>query len=103
MQTNQFSSRHNGLGESDIQDMLKSLNVNSLQELIKQVIPHDIQLDTELELPDAMTESEYLEHINALGNQNESFRSFIGMGYYSSHTPMVLVRNILEKLESRVE
>ena len=96
MQTNQFSSRHNGLGESDIQDMLKSLNVNSLQELIKQIIPQNIQLQKELELPDAMTESEYLGHISSLGNRNESFRSFIGMGYYTTHTPMVLVRNILE-------
>lgn len=96
MQTAQFSPRHNGLCKSDIQDMLNMLNVRNMEDLIKQIIPNNIQLQKEIDLPQAMTESEYLRHISELGLKNTPFRSFIGMGSYATHTPMVLVRNILE-------
>lgn len=96
MQKETFQSRHNGLSESDLQSMLDTLGVDSVETLMDQVIPENIRLPKDLKLPPAMTEAEYLRHIAALGQKNKRFRSFIGMGTYPTHTPMVLVRNILE-------
>ena len=76
--------------------MLRVLGVPSLDELIDDVVPAEIRLARALELPPAVTEAELLEELQALGAQNQVFRSFIGMGYSDSITPPVIQRNILE-------
>lgn len=97
MNTNDFTIRHVGVSDpKDEQKMLSSIGVGSVDELLDKVIPSNIRLDKELELPDAMTERELIEHINELGNKNKVFTSYIGMGWYDNYTPAVIQRNVLE-------
>lgn len=96
MQTNSFSLRHIGPRESDIKSILKTIGVNSLDELINQTIPDDIRLKNKLNLDKELSEYEYLQHINELGAKNKVFKSYIGLGYHESIVPSVIQRNILE-------
>lgn len=97
MNTNDFTLRHVGITKpEDEAKMLRSIGVSSLDELIKKVIPHDILLTKEMDLPEAMTERELIEHIYELGNKNKVFTSYIGMGWYDTYTPAVIQRNVLE-------
>lgn len=91
-----FSSRHIGPDQSEKSAMLKQIGVSSISELIDKTIPSHIRLSADLSIDTAMTEQEYLQHITALGNQNEVFRSFIGLGYNETVTPSVILRNVLE-------
>ncbi len=96
MKTNSFIYRHLGPREYEVKEMLKTLGVSSIDELIYQTIPDNIRLKKELNLPPAMTEQEYDEHITALGEKNKLYKSFIGFGYYNTTVPGVIQRNILE-------
>jgi glycine dehydrogenase len=92
----EFASRHIGINEKDIQIMISKMDVASLEQLIEQTIPANIHLKEVLELPDAMTEREYAEHITELASKNEIFTSYIGMGWYDTCTPAVILRNVFE-------
>ena len=94
--TNNFINRHNGPREEEITKMLQVIGVDSLDTLIDQTLPAAIRLPRPLNLPEALNEHEYLNHLRALGSKNKLFKSYIGMGYYSSITPGVIQRNILE-------
>lgn len=94
--TNNFINRHNGPREEEHAKMLKVVGVDSLDTLIAQTVPAGIRLPGPLNLPEAMSENEYLDHLKALGAKNKLFKSYIGMGYYPSVTPGVIQRNILE-------
>lgn len=97
MNTNDFTIRHVGVSsKDDEQTMLKSMGVHSLDDLLDKVIPSNIRLKEELDLPEPMTERELIEHIYELGNKNKVFTSYIGMGWYDTYTPAVIQRNILE-------
>ena len=76
--------------------MLKTIKVDSLDQLIFETIPDDIRLKNELDLAPAMSEYEYLDHINILGAKNKVFKSYIGLGYHEAIVPSVIQRNILE-------
>jgi glycine dehydrogenase len=76
--------------------MLKTIGVDSMQQLISETIPKDIRLDKDIQLDSAMSEQEYLDHINELAALNKGYKSFIGLGYHRSNTPPVIQRNILE-------
>ena len=76
--------------------MLKTIKVDSLDQLIFETIPDDIRLKNELDLAPAMSEYEYLDHINVLGAKNKVFKSYIGLGYHEAIVPSVIQRNILE-------
>jgi glycine dehydrogenase len=76
--------------------MLKTIGVNSLDELIEKTVPRSIMLEKPLRLPEAMSEFEYLNHIKSIGQKNRMFRSFIGQGYYGVATLSVIIRNVLE-------
>lgn len=92
-----FSERHIGTsGHEDLQQMLAVLKAESLDQLITETIPDDIRLNRSLNIPDALTEQEYLRHIKSLADQNLVYRSYIGLGYYSCHTPSVIRRSIFE-------
>jgi len=91
-----FITRHLGIRENDIPEMLKTIGVDSIEQLIDQVIPSHIQLDKDLDLKPAMTEYEFTGHIEHLASKNQALRSLIGMGYYQTASPAVIIRNILQ-------
>ena len=96
MKTDAFALRHIGPRENDMQHMLKTINAESLDQLISETIPEDIRLKAPLDLDPAMTEYEFSNHIQQLGNKNKVFKSFIGLGYNQAIVPAVIQRNIFE-------
>lgn len=96
MDTEKFSSRHIGINEEDKKVMLQKIGVGSLDELIDQTIPRDIQLKEKLSLPEALSEHEYAEDIARLASMNRVASSYIGMGWYDTITPAVIYRNVFE-------
>ncbi len=96
MNTESFALRHIGPRKKDLSEMLETIGVESMDQLIDQTIPDDILLQNELQLKAAMTEQEYLEHINELASKNKLFKTYIGLGYHQSITPPVIQRNIFE-------
>ena len=92
-----FVDRHVGLNsKDDLQQMLATIGVGSVEELLQQVIPANIRLKKALDLPEAMREYEYAQHIAQLAAKNRTLRSFIGMGYYPNVVPAVVSRNVFE-------
>jgi len=91
-----FVNRHNGPSEEEKQKMLSTIGVKSMDELIEKTIPNAIRLPKPLDLPEGMTEGEYLEAVHALMSKNKNYKSYIGMGYYNTFTPAVILRNIFE-------
>ncbi len=93
-----FSSRHIGVNNSEeISEMLSTIGVGSLEELISEVIPSNIRLKQPLAIEaEGMSEHQFAAHIQALAQSNQQFRSFIGMGYYPTAVPAVVSRNVLE-------
>lgn len=96
MNTDVFASRHIGIKEEDFQPMLKKVNVENIEQLIFETIPEDIRLEQPLQLDAPMSEHEFLNHIQKLGDKNKVYKSYIGLGYHASLTPSVIKRNILE-------
>ena len=96
MKTHRFTYRHIGPSEEEQQEMLSFLGLKDLDALIYETIPDEIRLDKALDLPPAMTEYELADHMDTLAGLNKRFRSFIGYGFYATHLPGVLRRNILE-------
>lgn len=91
-----FANRHIGPSEANIKQMLQQSDAQSISQLIGETIPEKIRLDKPLDLPHALAEDEYLENIRSIASKNKIFRSFIGMGYYETTTPNVILRNVLE-------
>ena len=96
MRTDSFVLRHLGPNHQEIDEMLKTIGVKSLNELIHNTIPDDILLKNVLNLPEAMSENEFASHIQKLGNKNRQFKSYIGLGYHPTNLPAVIQRNIFE-------
>ncbi|MEK8180390.1 aminomethyl-transferring glycine dehydrogenase [Flavobacterium buctense] len=96
MRTDAFALRHIGPRESDLNHMFKAIGVESFDQLIYETIPDDIRLKNDLQLAPAMTEYEYLTHIQELGKKNKVFKSYIGLGYHPAIVPPVIQRNIFE-------
>ncbi len=90
-----FSERHIGPNVQETNAMLAKVDVNSISELIDKTIPSHIRLKGELNVSEAMTEQEYLNHIAELGNKNQQFKNFIGLGYNETIVPSVILRNVL--------
>ncbi|MBX2965358.1 MAG: aminomethyl-transferring glycine dehydrogenase [Cyclobacteriaceae bacterium] len=91
-----FESRHNGPDAAQVAEMLKTVKASSVDELIDQTVPANIRLKKPLNLPAAQTEQEFLKSFKALASKNKLYKSYIGMGYYNTYTPGVILRNILE-------
>jgi glycine cleavage system P protein (glycine dehydrogenase) len=96
MNTSSFALRHIGPRRIDLPHMLRTIGVDTMEQLIYETIPSDIRLDKDILLDNAMSEQEYLEHINELALHNKVFKSYIGLGYHAANTPAVIQRNILE-------
>jgi glycine dehydrogenase len=91
-----FESRHIGPRPGDIPGMLEVIRASSVDALVDEIVPPSIRLDRPLNLPPAEREHEYLARIRQIGAKNEIFRSFIGLGYYDTITPAVILRNVME-------
>lgn len=91
-----FESRHNGPTEAEIAEMLEVIGASSLDELINQTVPKAIQLEKPMNLPAAKLESEFLKEFKVLASKNQVYKSFIGLGYYDTLVPSVVLRNVLE-------
>ncbi len=96
MASDKFVNRHNGPREYELPQMLKTIGVSSLDQLIDKTVPASIRLEKPLRLPAAMSEFEYINHIRSIGSKNKIYRSFIGQGYYGVAPLSVIIRNVLE-------
>ena len=91
-----FVSRHIGPNDEEIARMLKAIGQPSLDTMVDAIVPASIRLKAPLALPDAVSEVDALARLKAIAAKNKVLRSFIGQGYYGTHTPNVILRNILE-------
>ncbi len=91
-----FSDRHIGPSSEQTAEMLRLLGAKDLDDLVEQVVPQNIRLNQELNLPEAVSEAEALEYVSALAAKNQIRKNFIGQGYYGTITPTVVLRNVLE-------
>ena len=91
-----FSRRHIGPSMSELNDMLKIIGVKSIEDLLSQTIPEKIRLKSDLDIPDAISEMEFLKEIKKFSTLNKNFKTYIGLGYHDTFTPSVIQRNILE-------
>ena len=91
-----FIERHIGPNDGEIAAMLQVVGHDSLEALTDAIVPASIKSAAPLALPDAVGEVEALARIRAIAAKNQVFRSFIGQGYYGTHVPNVILRNILE-------
>jgi len=96
MNTNLFASRHIGVRPEELSEMLDAIGVESLDQLIYETIPTDIQLGENLNLPPALSEYEFATHIQKLAQKNKVYKSYIGLGYHEAIMPAVIQRNVLE-------
>ena len=91
-----FEDRHIGTSSDEKSEMLKAVGVKDIDELINKTIPQQIRLDRSLDLSEALTEHEYLQHVMEAGSKNKLNKNFIGQGYYGTLVPPVNLRNIFE-------
>ena len=91
-----FSDRHNSINSQEEQQMLSTIGYDQMEQLISDTIPDEIRLQSDLKLDDPLTEVELLAKLKLIGEKNQVSKNYIGMGYYGTHTPKVILRNILE-------
>ena len=91
-----FLERHIGPNDAEIAHMLRAVGHDSLDALTDAIVPASIKSAASLALPAPISEVEAIAKIRSIADRNQVFRSFIGQGYYGTHTPNVILRNILE-------
>ncbi len=92
----EFMARHIGVDAADEALMLKVVGASSRRELIDGIVPRSIARRSRMAIPAAVTEAAALAELKAIAAKNQIFKSYIGQGYYDTHTPGVILRNILE-------
>ncbi len=92
----EFQARHIGPWEGDEQKMLSVIGAASRRALIEAIVPDSIKRTNAMKLPPAISEAAALAEMKAIANKNKLMKNFIGQGYYSCHTPGVILRNVLE-------
>jgi glycine dehydrogenase len=92
----EFIARHVGVDAAEEAMMLKVVGASSRRELIAGIVPCSIARSTAMAIPQAVTEAAALAELKAIASKNQILRSHIGQGYYDTHTPGVILRNILE-------
>ncbi|WP_273444659.1 aminomethyl-transferring glycine dehydrogenase [Neolewinella agarilytica] len=90
----QFQDRHLGPDAGETADMLATINASSMAELMDQTVPANIRDHKDLDVAPAISEYYYLQHLKGIAKRNKVMRSFIGMGYYNTVTPSVILRNV---------
>ena len=96
MKPEAFVNRHVGPNVDDQSEMLKTLGLNSMEELISQTVPAQIRLKEDMDLPEPLSEQQFMTHMKTLASKNHLARNFIGLGYHPTVLPGVVQRNILE-------
>ncbi len=96
IQNEEFIGRHIGPNEADTKEMLGVIGVESMEELISRTVPQSIRMSHKLRLPDAVSEAEYLHTLKETSQKNKLCKNYIGQGYYDTHTPSVILRNVFE-------
>lgn len=91
-----FIGRHNGPNQAQQQQMLSSLGLDSIEQLIDQTVPTNIRLPQPMTLAAPQSEVEMLASLQAIASKNKVNRSYIGQGYYDTHVPKVILRNVFE-------
>src|SRR4026209_449162 len=91
-----FQSRHIGPDAEETAAMVKAAGPPSLDALIDEAIPARIRLPKPLNLPEGESEYHFLRELQQKAARNQVFRSFLGLGYYDTITPSVILRNVLE-------
>ena len=91
-----FAHRHIGPNPIELNIILKTIGVESVEELLNQTIPDNIRLKKDLNIPEGISEMEFLKEIKKLSSLNKNFKTYIGLGYHDTFTPSVIQRNILE-------
>ena len=91
-----FANRHLGPNEREIAQMVKTIGVKDVAQLIDETIPSDIRLNDALALPEGISEYAFQKKIEHLARKNKLFANYIGMGYHPAIVPAVIQRNILE-------
>ena len=95
-QNAEFIGRHIGPNERDTQTMLDVIGVSNMDELTGRTVPAAIRMDHSLRIPSGVSEAEYLAQLKETSLKNKLSRNYIGQGYYDTHTPSVILRNIFE-------
>jgi len=95
-QANEFAGRHIGPDEKETSGMLATIGVRSLDELIDRTIPAAIRSKKPLNIPDPLSEYQYLTSLREIAANNKVFKSYIGQGYYNTIVPSVILRNVFE-------
>ena len=91
-----FAKRHIGISSIEKEEMLKTIGVGTLDQLIDETVPAGIRMQKKLNLPEALQEHEYLAMLKKIGSKNKVFKSYIGQGYYNTLIPAVILRNVFE-------
>src|SRR5574343_877036 len=89
-----FEQRHNGPSNDDVRQMLEVIGVGSLDELIDKTVPTNIRMKDALNVGVPQSEAEFLNQLKKVASKNKVFKNYIGMGYYNTLTPTVILRNI---------
>jgi glycine dehydrogenase len=92
----QFVNRHNGVSNKDLPKMLETIGVQSLDQLIDETVPDKIRLKKEMDLPEALTEFDFLNELKRTAAKNKVYKTYIGMGYHGTITPSVILRNVFQ-------
>ena len=95
-QQHEFLGRHIGITATETTTMLQTIGMQSVEELIDKTVPASIRLPKDLDVSAPMSEFDYLQHINELGKKNKLMKNYIGMGYYGTIVPSVILRNVFE-------
>jgi glycine dehydrogenase len=90
----QFARRHIGISSQELNEMLSVIGVDSLDQLIDETVPDSIRMQKKLNIPEALTENQYLTMLKGIASKNKIFKTYIGQGYYGTITPPVILRNI---------
>lgn len=96
LQNQEFTHRHIGPTEHETKEMLRTIGVDSMDELISRTVPAAIRMSKPLNIPSAISEAEYLRELKEISLKNKVFKTYIGQGYYDTHTPSVILRNVFE-------
>ncbi len=95
-QSREFTTRHIGPNEAETKEMLAAIGVGSIDELISRTVPDAIRMEGKLVVPPQQSEAEYLRALKDVSLKNKVSRNYIGQGYYDTHTPSVILRNVFE-------
>src|SRR5450755_3726742 len=95
-QATEFTHRHIGSNETETREMLSSIGVKTLEELMDRAIPASIRNPASILVTEAVGEAEYLDLIREMASQNLVFKNYIGQGYFDTITPSVILRNVFE-------